>query len=395
MSHVEEITIEADGGSRGNPGVAGSGTVLIGADGLVIEKLAYVVGTATNNVAEYHALLNGLRRAAELGARRVQVKMDSKLVVEQMSGRWKIKHPDMRELALQCREIAQSFDSITYTWVPRKDNSRADELANKAMDALGKGAPVGFLEEYSPFHIDKEEAKEEGKAAATTASARSQPKGDEKPATSWNGATTQATRFLLLRHGQSPMSAARQYSGLSDPELTELGLRQAAAAADRLATRGGIDAIVASPLRRTQQTAQAAARVLDLPVETNRGLIEMNFGDWDGLTFAQAHAADPELHSAWLSDTKTAPPGGESLQQVFRRVRGTLDELREQYAGKTVLIVSHVTPIKAILRSALDANVGVFHRIHLDLASLSIAEFYADGPTCVRLINDTSHLSAL
>lgn len=381
MSNVEEITIEADGGSRGNPGIAGSGTVLIGSDGMVIEKLAYVVGEATNNVAEYHALLNGLRRASELGARRVTVNMDSKLVVEQMSGRWKIKHPDMRELAVQCRDVAKAFDSISYHWVPRSDNARADELANKAMDALAKGAPVGFLDEYSPFPVAKKATDEDKQSAPA-----------DKPATSWNGATTQATRFLLLRHGQTPMSAARQYSGLSNPALSDLGQKQAQAAAKRLSASGGIEAIVASPLKRTQQTAQAVADAIGLPVETNRGLIEMNFGDWDGLTFAEAHAADPELHSAWLADTKIAPPGGESLQQVFRRVRNTLDELREQYEGKTVLLVSHVTPIKAILRVALDTNVGVFHRMHLDLASLSIAEFYADGPTCVRLMNDTSHL---
>ncbi|AHI23249.1 bifunctional RNase H/acid phosphatase [Corynebacterium vitaeruminis] len=384
MSTYEDITIEADGGSRGNPGAAGSGTVLLDGQGAIIDTLAYVVGKATNNVAEYHALLNGLNRARELGARRVSVRMDSKLVIEQMSGRWKIKHPDMRELALKCRDVAQGFDSVTYTWVPRKENSRADELANKAMDALQKGAKVGFLESAPSVPTEPTQAASEETS-----------KEAEKPATSWNGAVTQATRFILLRHGQTPMSAARQYSGLSDPALSELGEEQAKLAAARLGRIGGIDAVVASPLERAQQTAWAAADELGLSVETIDGLIEMSFGDWDGLTFSQAHDADPELHTAWLTDTSVTPPNGESLQHAFRRVRGTLDELRTRYEGKTVLVVSHVTPIKAILRVALDAPVGVYHRLHLDLASLSIAEFYSDGPTCVRLINDTSHLDAL
>lgn len=129
-----------------------------------------------------------------------------------------------------------------------------------------------------------------------------------------------------------------------------------------------------------------------MPVCTIDGLIEMDFGQWDGLSFSQAHEADPELHSAWLDDSRTAPPGGESLQQVHRRVKKVREELEREYAGKTIVVVSHVTPIKSILRQALDASASMFHRMHLDLASISVAEFYSDGPTCVRSVNDTHYL---
>ncbi|CAB1000054.1 bifunctional RNase H/acid phosphatase [Corynebacterium diphtheriae] len=374
-----KVIIEADGGSRGNPGIAGSGTLIYNADrSQVLKEYSYVVGKATNNVAEYHGLLNGLRGAAELGATEVSVRMDSKLVVEQMSGRWKIKHPDMKELALECKKVASSIGSVSYEWIPRSENSHADALANKAMDALAEGAAVGFLELEEP--AAKTDSEEKVVETATS------------PAV-WNGATTQATRFVLLRHGQTAMSAARQYSGRSNPELTSVGFEQARRAATFIGRRGGIDAIVASPLQRCQQTAHEVSEQLGgMPVRTIDGLIEMDFGQWDGLSFSQAHEADPELHSAWLDDSRTAPPGGESLQQVHRRVKKVREELERKYAGKTIVVVSHVTPIKSILRQALDASASMFHRMHLDLASISVAEFYSDGPTCVRSVNDTHYL---
>lgn len=364
-----KIHIKADGGSRGNPGIAGAGTVLYDDHGTQLAAIADYIGTATNNVAEYHALINGLREAQRLGASEITVSMDSKLVVEQMSGRWKIKHPDMQKLALEANKLAQNFENVTYEWIPRADNAEADALANQAMDAGASGAQIGVLD-------SAEESEDSGKTCPTT----------------WNGATTTPTRLILLRHGQTPMSVARQYSGRSNPPLSELGQRQAEAAARRVAQIGGIDAIVASPLERTQQTAKACAKALGLEVDTLDGLIEVDFGDWDGLTHAQAQEADPEHHSAWLADHTVAPPAGESFVDAFQRVCGVQKTISEKYPGKTVLVVSHVTPIKSLIRLALGAGPSLFHCLHLDLASLSIVEFYADGPTVVRLVNDTSHL---
>lgn len=127
------VALFCDGGSRGNPGIAGSGSVLYNEAGDTLAEIAYVVGAkSTNNVAEYYGLLRGLEAARDLGATRVDVSMDSKLVVEQMTGRWKIKHPDMQKLARDARDVAKSFDKVTYTWVPRAKNKKADELSNVA-----------------------------------------------------------------------------------------------------------------------------------------------------------------------------------------------------------------------------------------------------------------------
>lgn len=392
-----KVSIEADGGSRGNPGTAGAGTVVYAADrDQVLRRIAWVMDKATNNVAEYQGLINGLRAAAELGADEVVAYMDSKLVVEQMSGRWKIKHPDMKKLALVARDLAAGFKSVTYEWVPRAQNSAADELANKAMDAAAKGAPVGELAlpgNRAPAVTDSARAD----AAVNTSSANPAVADPTVPADSnnparWNGATTEPTRLILLRHGQTPMSAGRQYSGHSDPELSELGRGQAAGAARSLAARGGIDVILASPLRRAQETAQVVADELGCDVVTHGGLIEMDFGAWDGLTFDEARDRDPELHEKWLGDSAVSTPGGESLQKLHRRVKKLRQELQSEYPGQNILVVTHLTVIKSLLRQGLDAGPQLFHRLFLDLASISIVEFYDGELASVRLVNDTSHL---
>ena len=143
----DHVIVYADGGSRGNPGVAGSGAVVYAADGrTALRDIVYVVGKkASNNVAEYHGLLRGLEAARDLGARTVEVYMDSKLVVEQMSGRWKIKHPDMQKLALEARRLVEGFENVTFAWVPRGKNAVADALSNQAMDAAAAGAEPGIV----------------------------------------------------------------------------------------------------------------------------------------------------------------------------------------------------------------------------------------------------------
>lgn len=383
MSSHEHVIVYADGGSRGNPGVAGSGAVVYAADGrTVLRDIVYVVGKkATNNVAEYHGMLRGLEAARDLGARTVEVYMDSKLVVEQMSGRWKIKHPDMQKLALEARRVMDSFDSVTFTWVPRAKNAVADALSNQAMDAAAAGAEPGIVGGTETAD-DSEVVASAGAQVGTPAH--------------WTGATARPTRFVLLRHGQTPMSAAKQYSGHSNPELTELGLEQARAAARTLRDRGGIDVIVSSPLTRCLQTAEAAADELGLQVEVVDKLIEQDFGAWEGKTFEEAHALDPRLHDEWLADPSLAPPGGESLQKLHNRVRSVRRDLQERYAGQTVLVVSHVSPIKSFVRQAIDAGPHVVARMFLDLASLSVVEFFGDAGARVgsslRVFNDTAHL---
>src|SRR5215469_16100194 len=137
---VTRLAVEADGGSRGNPGLAGYGAVVRDArTGEVLAEVSEPIGHATNNVAEYGGLLAGLRAAAKLApGAETEVRMDSRLVVEQMSGRWKIKHPDLRTLAEQASQVARALGPVTYTWVPRERNAHADRLANQAMDAMAK-----------------------------------------------------------------------------------------------------------------------------------------------------------------------------------------------------------------------------------------------------------------
>ncbi|WP_193510070.1 reverse transcriptase-like protein [Cryobacterium sp. BB736] len=129
------LIIEADGGSRGNPGPAGSGSVIIdGGSGEILAVVGRYIGVASNNVAEYTGLVEGVRRALVIDPdAELLVRMDSKLVVEQMSGRWKIKHPAMAELAAQARDLLMGTP-VRFEWVPRLQNSRADAAANKAMD---------------------------------------------------------------------------------------------------------------------------------------------------------------------------------------------------------------------------------------------------------------------
>lgn len=231
---LSQVIVEADGGSRGNPGPAGYGAVVLDASRSVLAERKESIGIATNNVAEYRGLIAGLTAAGELGASTVDVRMDSKLVVEQMSGRWKVKHPDMIPLQRRAAELATQFSRVTYTWIPRGENSHADRLANEAMDAAA-GIETGPVAPSAPAPA----------APAAPSEETSEPQIAGSPG--WIATTGKPTRMLLLRHGQTAMSVDRRYSGRGNPELTELGRAQAAGAAGRFGNRGGIDAIVCSP----------------------------------------------------------------------------------------------------------------------------------------------------
>jgi broad specificity phosphatase PhoE/ribonuclease HI len=359
-----KVIVEADGGSRGNPGPAGYGSVVLTANrDAVLAESKRAIGLATNNVAEYRGLIAGLEEAANLGATEVDVYMDSKLVIEQMSGRWKVKNADLADLHGQATALARRFAKVSYTWMPREQNSHADRLANEAMDA------AAVLETPS----------------ATQTGHQSSPAG-------WTGARGAPTRFLLLRHGQTELSVQRRYSGRGNPALTETGRAQADAAAQYVGAEGGITAVLSSPLERAYDTAARAAKVLGLDVTIDDDLIETDFGGWEGLTFGEAAQRDPKLHRQWLRDTSIQPPGGESFDSVAERVRRFQTRAVAEHPGEIVLVVSHVTPIKTLLRMALDAGPGILYRLHLDLASLSIAEFYPDGVASVRLVNQTAYL---
>ncbi|MEU5405589.1 bifunctional RNase H/acid phosphatase [Nocardia asteroides] len=381
---MTEVIVEADGGSRGNPGPAGYGAVVFDADhARVLAERKEFVGVATNNVAEYRGLIAGLAAAAELGARVVAVRMDSKLVVEQMSGRWKVKHPSMIPLAEQARALVAGFDRVSFTWIPRAQNSHADRLANEAMDDGDTVATVRTA--VAAGHAPGDQVAVPAAPEPTAAQKVSVAPG-------WTGAVGRPTRLLLLRHGQTELSVQRRYSGRGNPPLTELGREQADRAAKMLAAKGDIAAVVTSPLQRARATAEAAAAALDVPLRVLDGLIETDFGDWEGLTFAEAVQRDPQLHADWLGDPSIPAPGGESFDQVRERIEGVRRDLVALYPGENVVVVSHVTPIKTLVQLALGVGPSLLYRLHLDLASLCVAEFYPDGGSSVRLVNDTSYL---
>ncbi|MET8973686.1 bifunctional RNase H/acid phosphatase [Streptomyces hydrogenans] len=450
---MRELVVEADGGSRGNPGPAGYGAVVLDpATGETLAEAAEYIGVATNNVAEYKGLIAGLRAALDLAPdATVRVRMDSKLVVEQMSGRWKIKHPDMKPLAAEAA-LAFPRDRVRYEWIPRERNKHADRLANEAMDAGKRG------EQWTPRDLSAARAAATpppsgppGDAAAGAARARAAltgtgaaPAGTGAPAADPAAATAVGDRsagrngwaqppapdtglqdppaaepastapapagsaparpapdlstpatFVLLRHGETALTPEKRFSGSggSDPELSEAGHRQAAAVADALAARGTIRHIVSSPLTRCRQTAETVAARLGLDVVIEPGLRETDFGAWEGLTFGEVRERYPEDMDAWLASSKAAPTGGgESFTAVARRVAAARDRLTAAHAGRTVLLVSHVTPIKTLVRLALGAPPESLFKMELSAASLSAVAYYADGNASVRLLNDTSHL---
>ncbi|MCX5557231.1 bifunctional RNase H/acid phosphatase [Streptomyces sp. NBC_00038] len=495
---MREFIVEADGGSRGNPGPAGYGSVVIdAATGETLAEAAEYIGVATNNVAEYRGLIAGLKAARELDpSAPIRVRMDSKLVVEQMSGRWKIKHPDMKPLAAEAARILPP-SQVTYEWIPREQNKHADRLANEAMDAGKRGeqwspsastaeldtratrtaapepsgppgdasagaarvraamagpvpseAPVsetplqgrGELRDQphaartaktsgsspssggaasdapgqgAPLQ-GRGELRDQPHAARTPKTPASPPSGGPAakteadvraarnvattaPSTGWGTAPDMGApaTFVLLRHGETPLTPQKRFSGSggSDPSLSDVGRDQAERAATALAARGTIQAIVASPLTRTRQTAAAVATRLGLDVTVEDGLRETDFGAWEGLTFAEVRDRYPDDLNAWLESPKAEPTGGgESFEATAGRMAITRDKLIAAYAGRTVLLVTHVTPIKTLVRLAIGAPPESLFRMELSAASLSAVAYYADGNASLRLFNDTSHL---
>ncbi|MFF4757311.1 bifunctional RNase H/acid phosphatase [Streptomyces sp. NPDC001292] len=421
---MREFIVEADGGSRGNPGPAGYGAVVLdAATGEPLAEHAEYLGVATNNVAEYRGLLAGLRAAHALDpAAAVHVRMDSKLVIEQMSGRWKIKHPDLKPLATAAGRVFPP-DRVTYEWIPRERNKHADRLANEAMDAGARGeqwsgpfsdTPGSPITEPIPDSgTDTRTSSASGGSvsadtgagadvrAARAAAGGGRPASGAGPdeavaAPGWAPADLGApATFVLLRHGETPLTPQKRFSGCggTDPSLSGVGREQAEKVAAALARRGTIQAVVSSPLARTRETAAVVAARLGLDVTVEEGLRETDFGAWEGLTFGEVRERYPDDLNAWLATPDAEPTGGgESFAATAIRIAATRDKLVAAHAGRTVLLVTHVTPIKTFVQLALGAPPESLFRMELSAASLSAVAYYADGNASVRLFNDTSHL---
>ena len=350
---VTSVVIEADGAARGNPGPASYGAVLKDAGtGAVIAEDGTAIGVASNNVAEYRGLIAGLRLAAEHAPDAdIEVRMDSRLVVEQMSGNWKIKHPDMKPLALEANRLAPF--GTTYTWVPREQNKHADRLANEALDGIRDGVTVA---------------------------------DDEPPWVAWRKQVQ--TTLILVRHGVTEHTRERRFSGglaSANPGLSDEGRAQIRTVGDWLAPLGErVDAVVASPVRRARESGEILAERLGTHVEEEPGFAEMEFGTWDGLTFDEVAARHRTDLEEWLGSLEARPGGGESLVMVQERVLAALDRVLARHVGKTVVVASHVTPIKVVVAEALQAPLASQFRMELRPASVTVVTFFTppgDGPS--------------
>ncbi|WP_149202859.1 bifunctional RNase H/acid phosphatase [Actinotalea subterranea] len=390
---MTDLVVEADGGSRGNPGPAGWGAVVRdAATGALLAERAGYLGVASNNVAEYSGLVAGLEAARAIDPEaRVEVRMDSKLVVEQMSGRWQIKHADMKRLAAVAAAVLPA-DRVTYTWVPRAQNGAADALANEAMSS--RGGVVRDHDVPAPGDVTGpgDAVQPAGGTDVTRASHRARrPSGaamrfdDEEPLT-----------VVLVRHGETPMTTSKAYSGSSvpGPPLTSTGRIQAAQAAD-LAFRIGRDLwpdvphpseLVASPMVRTQETAGAVGRRLGLPVHVDEAFAECDFGAWEGLVADEIEERWPGDLKRWHVDAAFPAPGGESIEDVGARVRAGLERLLVGGVDRTVVVVCHSVVIRAAIGVVLGAPSSVWASVRVGPASVSIVRLWADGEREVAVV---------
>jgi probable phosphoglycerate mutase len=345
------LIVEADGGSRGNPGPAAYGALVRDAGtGDVLVEVCEAIGVATNNVAEYRGVIAGLSEAKKIDPdATVEARLDSKLIVEQMSGRWKIKNPDLKPLALEVRRIFPA-ERVTYTWVPRERNTHADRLVNKALDG------------------------EPSRPAAARA------KFSAAPGVAPAEQAQRAPRLYLVRHGQTADTVARLFAGGSKlgAPLDEVGLKQAQTAADALSQTGAV-AVIASPMLRAQQTAEPIAGRLGLEIITDPEWREVEFGEWEGRAIADVIATSPSEAAAWRGSTSVRTPGGESLADMAARVIAARDRLLADYTGQPVVVVTHSMPIRSLVVAALGAPLDAIHQLRPGTGSITELRVGEDG----------------
>jgi ribonuclease H / adenosylcobalamin/alpha-ribazole phosphatase len=208
----------------------------------------------------------------------------------------------------------------------------------------------------------------------------------------WSNPQDAATVTILLRHGDTRLSPEHRFSGLSDEPLSAAGSRQVSAAAQRLARGSPIDAIVSSPLKRAAATAAIVADELGLAPATDDDLRETDFGEWEGFTFSEIQDRWPAAVDAWQHDPQQAPPGGESFADTARRVNRACERILRDHQGETVLVVSHITPIKILLCRALGIPLLTMYRFYLGSACINEIQWHGHQFAAVRRVNDTSHL---
>jgi ribonuclease H / adenosylcobalamin/alpha-ribazole phosphatase len=253
--------------------------------------------------------------------------------------------------------------TTTYTWMPREQNTHADRLANEALDGKRSGIT---------WHVgERSRLDEQQTIQAQVAGHRG-----------WSAPGGPVTTLVLVRHGATSLTAEKRFSGglaSSNPGLTDEGRAQVREVADWLAPIAeAVDVVVSSPVRRTRESAEIVAERLGSPLVEEPGFAEMEFGSWDGLTFAEVQEQRPDEIEAWLGSLDVGPGGGESFREVEKRVLDALGRLLESHAGKTVVVVSHVTPIKTLVAHAVEAPLSALFRMELSTASVSVVSFVTE-----------------
>lgn len=362
------IICYADGASRGNPGLASYGAVIY-QDDLEVVRLNGKLGVATNNFAEYSgviAILEYLNQHFPMAP--TLIRMDSKLVVEQLSGRWKIKSPDMAQLAIRARGLMQSRD-VRFEWVPREQNSVADSLANLALDT--DEAPAGEI-----------------------SLAQHQPKSIRAPRQQ-----VEPTVVFAIRHGHTQSTETGLISGSQDdPSLSELGFEEARAVAavlPELARRFDLELpelIIHSTQQRATQTAQEIAKSLSVKIKPSDRLREISFGEWERLSMGELEREISAEITSWRGSMTQRPPGGESVSDLEARVNEELSEAVKDNPGKSIALVAHMMPMRAIARQALKASVDLSWSLQFQPASVSIYRFFGTEFAETFTINYCAHL---
>ena len=357
---ARSLVVTADGGSRGNPGPAAYGAVVFEANN-VLAEVSGKIGVATNNVAEYRGLIAGLEAAHKIDPNAsIEVRLDSKLVVEQMSGKWKIRHPEMRELALQAKKI-HPHELLKFIWIPRESNSHADRLVNEALDGVIASAKEPIQLNYLTERLISNEIP---------------------------------TTVYLVRHGETPLTPHRKLSGDGplNPALTAKGLMEAELVAQEIA-KIAPDVLIASPLQRTMQTAEVISKATGLSVIKDLIWMECSFGVWDGLSIEEVRQQYPAEYAQWLGSTSYAPPEGESYESAQARAIQGLLSLVGEYPGKKICVVTHNGIIKTSLASAMKVDTTAIFNIDVSPCSISsISIWPSDNLMAIRSTNERGHL---
>ena len=360
VTMARALVVTADGGSRGNPGPAAYGAVVFEGE-KVLAEVSGKIGIATNNVAEYRGLIAGLEAAHDIDPNaHIEVRLDSKLVVEQMSGKWKIRHPEMRELALQAKKI-HAHELLKFVWVPRESNSHADRLVNEALDGVIASAKEPIQLNYLTERLISSEVP---------------------------------TTIYLVRHGETPLTPFRKFSGDGplNPALTAKGLIEADLVAQEIA-KIQPDALITSPLQRTRQTAEIISKATGLPVSVDAIWTECSFGVWDGMSIDEVREAFPDEYAHWLASTSYAPPEGESYESAMARALQGLLGLVDEYPGKKVCVVTHNGIIKTALAAAMKVDSTAIFNIDVSPCSISTISIWpSDLLMAVRSSNERGHL---